>query len=60
MSMWYAVCINENDEDLGYGSEKYSEALSMVRELKKSYPEDNIYLYTVDDKDCFVLDEEIY
>lgn len=60
MSIWYAVCINEFDEDLGYGSEDYGEALAMVRELKKCYPENNIYLYTVETKDAFVLDEEIY
>ena len=60
MAIWYAVCINEYDEDLGYGSECYAEALEMVRELRRGYPEDNIYLYKVDTKDAFVLDEEIY
>lgn len=60
MSIWYAVCRKEYDDDLGYGSENYCEALAMVRELKKWYPDDNIYLYKVDTKDAFVLDEEIY
>lgn len=60
MAIWYAVCINEYDEDLGYGSENYDEALAMARELHMCYPEDNIYLYKVDVKNCFVLDEEIY
>ena len=58
MAIWYAVCINDYDEDLGYGSENYGEALAMVRELKKGYPEDTIYLYKVDDKDAFILDSE--
>ena len=60
MSIWYAVCIGEYDEDLGYGSENYGEASAMARELSKCYPEDNIYLYKVDMKDSFVLGEENY
>lgn len=60
MSTWYAVCVNECDEDFGYGSENYDEASEMARELSKCYPEDTIYLYKVETKDAFILEEESY
>ena len=56
---WYAVCVGENDDDLGMGSFDYKEARMIALSIICCESSGGVIIKTVDDADAFVLEEEI-
>lgn len=52
--VWYAVCIDREDNDLGTGSYRKDEAIRMARKCRKDGHPD-AYVVVVDPEDSFCL-----
>lgn len=56
---WYAVCVGENDDDIGIGSFDYKEARMIALSIICHESSEEVIIKTVDDADAFVFDEEV-
>ena len=55
---WYAVRLDEDDYDHGYGSFNWYEAYAMAGEYFPEHPE--VRIVTVDCRDDYCIEEELY
>lgn len=53
--IWYAVMMDREDTDWGYGSHFLPEAKEMAREYRNSHPD--AYIAAIDESNSFAVDE---